>query len=808
MPQFTYPGVYISEKKGGPAPIVGASTSTLALIGFTREGETNEIIETFGFPDFQDQLGTFTSASLLPTHAFNFFKNGGTKAVVIRVVADDAAKAGCFLDESVSGEAMTPDTAFDGALTSFTFVNTPLVKTPVAAGTLAITTGPTNTEAFSDNGDGTLTGDAGGSGTIDYDTGEVTLTYFAAPDGGDTATAAYDYKTFGFDMKWEGAAGDEFDIVVSGDPLFEDKSTASFSRFVVEVQRTVDGVVDTREQFSGVIFDDATDEDYILTVMNDDVGGSRLVDVTAFGNNEKPTSLAGTSVTGETLTESPTYDGSEKAFTYTLANEVKETTLSMSIAFVENAVSLAAAVAGTAQTGTLDVAIEDDADLSITYDQATDEVFTLTTPGDGTGALTGDQGGSGTINFDTGAFSVTLNAAASGGEAVTASWRHRPHTIVDDGNGSVSIDSASTGPSIWELDTNGTNSIDYDGTANVAIVTLTWKKTTNPSLGPSATGAVTITQTVDYYAVAADDEVTCDITGGSDGSAITRSNISAAALAGDQLGMYALDKTDDLLQIVIPDFETDSTVSGDVIDYADTRKDRFAIVSVPEGFSVQEAKNYKTVTLNKSSNRAAIYYPHIKIIDPVTEKAVNVPPGGHVAGIYARTDAERNVAKAPAGVSDGAIRFAIGLERKLTFPECGSLNQVNVNCLLDNTTVGRVVWGARTMESVGEFPYIQMRRLFMFVEKSIFNSTQIHVFESNTPGLRARIKLQIESFLLGLFNTNHFSGSSPGDAFFVVDKTTSDDVAKGIVRFEIGLAPTRPAEFISFEFLSKTLEGA
>ena len=308
--------------------------------------------------------------------------------------------------------------------------------------------------------------------------------------------------------------------------------------------------------------------------------------------------------------------------------------------------------------------------------------------------------------------------------------------------------------------------------------------------------------------MAANDSVTCDITGGTDGAAITRSNISAAALAGSQRGLYALDKTDDLLQIVIPDFETDATVSGDLIDYADTRKDRFAIVSVPEGFSIQEAKNYKTVTLNKSSNRAAIYYPHVKIIDPVTEKAVNVPPGGHVAGIYARTDSDRNVAKAPAGVTDGAIRFAVGLERKLTFPECGSLNLVNINCLLDNDTVGRVVWGARTMESVGEFPYIQMRRLFMFVEKSVFNSTQIHVFESNTPSLRARIKLQLESFLLGLFNTNHFSGSSPSDGFYVVDKTSTDDVTKGIVRFEVGLAPTRPAEFISFEFKSKTLEAA
>lgn len=808
MPNFSYPGVYISEKKGGPAPIVGASTSTLALIGFTKEGETDEIIETFGFPDFEAKLGTFTSASLLPTHAFNFFKNGGTKAVVIRVVASDAAIATCSLDESVAAEIMTPDVAFDGVLQTFLFVVVPLVKTPIVAGTLAITTAAVNTEAFSDNGDGTLTGDAGGSGTIDYDTGEVSLTYFVAPDGADVATAAYDYKTFGFDMQWEGLAGDEFDIVISGDPLFEDPTTASFTRYVVEVQRTVDGVTDTKEQFSGLVFDDATDEDYILTVINDEVNGSRLVTVTAFGNNEKITSLDGTQVSAEVLVELPAYDGTERQFTYTLANVVSPSSLQASISLAENAFDLGAAIAGTAQTAQLGLGdVADTAALSIVVDVAIPETFTLTTPGDGTGVLVGDTGGSGTVDLATGAVVITLNIAAIGAEAITGEWNYRPHVIIDDGEGAVSIQSGGAGPSIWILDTNGINEIDYDGAGAAAILQLNWKKTTDPTVGPTDT-TVPVVQTVDYYQPAAASDVTCALAGGLDGAAISRSNISAAALAGSQQGLFALDKSDDLLQIVIPDFETDSTVSGDLIDYADSRQDRFAIISVPEGFGVSEAKNYKKVTLNKSSNRAAIYYPHIKIIDPITEKAVNVPPGGHVAGIYARTDADRNVAKAPAGVTDGTIRFAIGLERKLTFPEVGELNKINVNCLMDNETVGRVVWGARTLESVGEFPYIQMRRLFMFVEKSVFNSTQIHVFESNTPSLRARIKLQVESFLLGLFNTGHFSGSSPADGFFVVDKTTSDDVASGIVRFEIGLAPTRPAEFLSFVFQSKTLEAA
>lgn len=819
MPQFSYPGVYVSEKRGGPAPITGVSTSTLALIGFTREGLVDEPIDTFGFPDFAQKLGDFTSLSLLPTHAFHFYKNGGTKAVVVRVVADDAATADCFLSESVTGEALTTDPAFDGVETAFLLVGANgLNITPVVAGTLVVTTtgGGGNDEEFTDNGDGTLTGDDGGSGTIDYDTGEITLTYNVAPTGGDTATAAYDYKTFGFEMLWPGAAGNEFDVRIVGDPVFENQATASFTRFEIEVRRTENGEVDVKEQFTGIVFDDASSENFVTTVLNDNQNGSRIVAVTAFGNNVNPSSLAGTAVSAEVLTETPAYDGTERAFDYTLANSLNPTSLQASIALAENGVSVGTGVAGTAQTAQLESgSIADSATLSIDFGGAT-EVFTLTTPGDGSGALTGDQGGSGTVDFDTGAVALTLNTAAAGGEAIVGEWNYRPHIIVDDGAGSVSIQAGGTGPSNWTLDSNGTNEIAYGdpATSTAAVLSLTWRKTSNPTLGPTDT-TVTVIQTADYYTQSAETESICDLgdtasgfTAGADGSAVGRSNISAATLAADKRGLFALDKTDELLQIVIPDFETDPTVSGDLVDYVDGRRDRFAIISVPEGFSTQEAINYKKSTLNKSSNKAAIYYPHIEIIDPITEKAVNVPPGGHVAGIYARVDNERNVSKAPAGKQDGAIRFAIGLERELSFAECGELNKNNINCLMDNEQTGRAVWGARTLETVGEFPYIQMRRLFMFVEKSVFDATHIHVFESNTPALRARIKLQIESFLLGLFNTGHFSGTTPEDAFFVVDKTTADDVASGIVRFEIGLAPTRPAEFISFEFQQKTLENA
>lgn len=822
--QFTYPGVYISERRSGPAAVVGASTSTAAFIGGTREGAIDDPIDTFGFPDFETKFGTFTAASSLPTSVFNYYKNGGTRAVIVRVVADDAADAACCLTESVTDESLTPDPAF-GAPSTYLFVGAnALVQTPVNPGSVTVDTDSGTGEQWTDNGDGTLTNGVTGTGTIDYATGDMTLT-FDAPPGSVSATVSYDYQTFCFDLKWPGVAGNEYTVVVTGDPLFLDNATASFSRFVVEVQRTdaTTQIVDVRETFSELVFDDPTSGAYVVTVMNDDLNGSNLINVVATGNNENPSALAGAQVSAEVLVETPAYDGAEKAFTYALANPVNITTLEASFTLVENGgvpltpTNILGQGDGTDSPTIVipgsPIAIADDATFAILIPQSTAdplfETFTLATPGDGSGTLTGDSSSTGTVNFATGA--VTVDMSPSGdtslsapvGSDIVGSYTYEPHVIVDNGSGAVAIQAGGSGPGIWELDANGTNTIDYA----TGVMALTWRKTTNPLLGPSD-APLAVTQTVDYYSQSASSTVNCPFTGGLDGSPIGRSNVTAAALAGDQRGLFALDKTEELLQVDIPDFESDPLVSSDLIDYCDGRQDRFAIISVPLGLDTSAAITYKTTTLNKSSNRAAIYYPHIKITDPVTNKAVDFPPGGHIAGIYARTDVNRNVSKAPAGTVDGAIRFSLGLERILTFTESGQLNLNNVNALMDDPSIGRVVWGARTLETVGEFRYIQMRRLFMFVEKSVFNSTQVYVFESNTPSLRAQIKAQIETFLLGLFNANFFSGSTPADAFFVVDKTTDADVVKGIVRMEVGMAPTRPAEFISFTFQQKTVENA
>jgi hypothetical protein len=260
---------------------------------------------------------------------------------------------------------------------------------------------------------------------------------------------------------------------------------------------------------------------------------------------------------------------------------------------------------------------------------------------------------------------------------------------------------------------------------------------------------------------------------------------------------------------VVADFQTDELVCTDVIDYAMLRKDKFAIFTAPEGLEPQEAVNWKKFTLGRFTKYAAVYYPHIRVTDPVTQAAINLPCGGHVAGRFATTDINKNVGKAPAGTGDGALSWQIGLERDLTPLQVGICYQDKLNCLVSWPQTGRVIWGAKTLDIAGgEWPYIQMTRLFQFVEKSVFNATHVHVFENNGPQLWGRVKLQLDTFLLGLFQQNYFAGTSPKEAFFVIcDRTNNpqNTVDQGIMFVDVGLAPNKPAEFIVFRFSQRAL---
>jgi len=200
---------------------------------------------------------------------------------------------------------------------------------------------------------------------------------------------------------------------------------------------------------------------------------------------------------------------------------------------------------------------------------------------------------------------------------------------------------------------------------------------------------------------------------------------------------------------------------------------------------------------------AAVFFPLLRQSNPLNDSQMeNFVPCGAVAGIFARTDTQRGVWKAPAGL-EATLVGVPQLSVQLTDSENGELNQLGINCLRTMPAAGRVVWGSRTREGddrlASEWKYIPVRRTALFIEESLYRGLQWVVFEPNDEPLWAQIRLNVGAFMQSLFRQGAFQGTTPRDAYFVkCDKetTTQDDINKGIVNIVVGFAPLKPAEFV------------
>lgn len=208
------------------------------------------------------------------------------------------------------------------------------------------------------------------------------------------------------------------------------------------------------------------------------------------------------------------------------------------------------------------------------------------------------------------------------------------------------------------------------------------------------------------------------------------------------------------------------------------------------------------------STYAGYYYPWIEVVDPNTGTKEIVPPGGHIAGIYARSDQETGVHKAPA---NEVVRGAQGLQLNLTKGEQDILNPKGINCIRQFQGRGIRVWGARTTSSDPEWKYLNVRRLFLYLKQSIDEGTQWVVFEPNDQDLWARVKQTIEQFLRTSWRDGALMGTSADEAFFVEcgeSTMTQADIDNGRLICEIGVAPVKPAEFVIFRIGQWTGEGS
>lgn len=232
-----------------------------------------------------------------------------------------------------------------------------------------------------------------------------------------------------------------------------------------------------------------------------------------------------------------------------------------------------------------------------------------------------------------------------------------------------------------------------------------------------------------------------------------------------------------------------------LISHCEKMRYRIGVLDSMDGQLVSEVRSYRG---KLDSKYAALYYPWVTIMDPVTEEELDLPPSGFVSGIYARNDVEYGVHKAPA---NEVVRLAIGFENPLNKAQQEVLNPEGVNCFRFFEGRGYRLWGARTITSDPEWKYVNLRRYFAYLERSIEKHTQWVVFENNSTPLWNNVRSTVEDFLFNEWKSNHLMGDDPKEAYFVkCDRSTmtQNDIDNGRLICLIGVAPVRPAEFVIF----------
>ncbi|HEY3630088.1 MAG TPA: phage tail sheath subtilisin-like domain-containing protein [Jatrophihabitantaceae bacterium] len=279
--------------------------------------------------------------------------------------------------------------------------------------------------------------------------------------------------------------------------------------------------------------------------------------------------------------------------------------------------------------------------------------------------------------------------------------------------------------------------------------------------------------------------------------------------AADRTGFGGLETIDNVTMVVVPDLmaayqagaiDADGVqaVQTSMIAHCELMGDRVAILDAPPDLNAQQVHDWRVNTAGYDSKYAALYYPWLKVFDPAEGAATLIPPSGHLAGVWARNDSTRGVHKAPA---NEVVRGVIGTGAAITRAEHDLLNPVGINCVRSFPGRGIRVWGARTLSSDPAWRYINVRRLYNYVESSLRGGTQWVVFEPNDKDLWERLIRSIRSFLFRVWLDGGLFGETVDQAFYVKcdDETNpSETIEAGQLICEIGLAVVKPAEFVVF----------
>jgi len=859
MPQFSYPGIY-NEERRRIAPIQGVSTSNFGVVGAAERGPEDEATLITSFTQFQEQFGDFITDSTLAMQVYAFFAQEGRQAYVVRVCRPDAVAACGFIENNVLDEEVDADIASGTLLCRSASSGLPgpnandLINVPVDA-PAPLTAGTVRFRWWEQT---ILAG-----GITHYTAGAApeTRVVFQIQDAGGNPIRPIERPLAllvgAFTWLDGGAVARTVDMLATApanDIIALRESVAPFA--------TV-GYIDCQ---TGIVVIDMA----LFTVPTNIGAGNSITNPNPFnyGTERTVTDLAGVLV-GAIDPAQPRwidYDGTglagvAGAFTFHFGTGAAPAPVMAGSQVLADYIQddfgfcatsrgawgndLEIRVYGSEEFYTASTGQYSRVDIEVWYDDPIEGVLTLketfteldlTDPTSAnyivsvindafkgsdlivmnataaqdtfTGGVNGRlrksynnvwgeaiAGGNGVMTVFEGA-----NAAQVSSPIIPRTLTIRYYdaagtlfTITDDGEGNLTGD----------VNPAGTNTVDYT-TGALEFTTSAIPTQPIPAGLPNQDGFLRAR----YYTTASCGDFCTDApTGGTDGVLpITRLQVSSPALEATNRGVYALNVPDEMMTVAIPDFATDATVTLDLIAWAERKLDKFIVASVPQGATPTQAKDYKKLTLASYSSFCALYYPFVNIIDPKTDLQVSMAPCGWIAGAYARTDNDKTVSKAPAGVEDGALNLVVGLERNLSLEEIGILNKVGVNCLYESAETGRVIWGARTL-SRDDFYLIQRRRFFMFVEKSVYKSTWGFVFETISTGMYDRIKNLVEGFLSGLLSLGYFPTGIPSLAYKVVCDTSNNTPAiaeQGIVICDVYLAPTTPGEFILFRYQQLT----